>query len=261
MEQIIYKIEKFEGPLDLLLSLLAKNKMSIEEIQISIICDQYMEYIRTMQTLNIELSAEFLVYASQLMLIKSRALLPKMDDEPEEDLLRLQAEIAEYKRAKEASTKLGDLYSVYFGRMQKDTDEISPDRSYVADHDVELLSTALMRIINTIEISEEEASEKIKPLISTRTISVGEKVFSILRVLVENGGRTNVLNCFAYVSSKHESVATFMALLEMLKAGRIILEENTEETEDSDGVIDLCRNVYINLYTGKIRIKEDGYGQ
>ena len=90
MEQIIYKFEHFEGPLDLLLSLLAKNKMSIEEIQISIICDQYLEYIATLQSYNIELSAEFLVMASQLMLIKSRKLLPRNNenekDEDEEEL-------------------------------------------------------------------------------------------------------------------------------------------------------------------------------
>ena len=72
MEQIIYKIEQFEGPLDLLLTLLAKNKMSIEDIQIAVICDQYIEYIETLQSYNIELSAEFLVMASQLMLIKGK---------------------------------------------------------------------------------------------------------------------------------------------------------------------------------------------
>ena len=69
MKQIIYKMEIFEGPLDLLLSLIHKNKMSIEDIQISIIFDQYMDYIKTMQALDIELSTEFIVMASQLMLI------------------------------------------------------------------------------------------------------------------------------------------------------------------------------------------------
>ena len=144
MEQIIYKIELFEGPLDLLLSLISKNKMSIEDIKISVICDQYMEYINTMQKLDIELSSEFIVMASQLMLIKSRTLLPRMsDDDGEDPAEELARALLEYKRAKEASGKLGGLYSQFSGRYQKDTDEISPDRTYVADHSVDLLSKAL----------------------------------------------------------------------------------------------------------------------
>ncbi len=253
MEPIIYKMELFEGPLDLLLNLIAKNKMSIEDIKISVICDQYMDYIKTMQSLDIELSSEFIVMASQLMLIKSRILLPRPDDDNEEDPAEeLARALLEYKRAKEASGKLGGLYSLYSGRMAKDTDEIPADRSYVADHSVDLLSSALLRIMSSIEISDEEASEKIKPLISTRTVSVGEKVFSVLRILILNDGHVNVIECFNGVHTKHEAVATFMALLEMLRAGRITIEENVDEYE-KDGVINLDNNVYINLFTGKIR--------
>ena len=260
MEQIIYKMELFEGPLDLLLSLISKNKMSIEDIKISVICDQYMDYIKTMQSLDIELSSEFIVMASQLMLIKSRTLLPRPesddDEDPAEELARA---LLEYKRAKEASSKLGGLYSQFSGRFEKDTDEIAPDRSYVAEHNVNLLSSALLSIMSNIEITDEEASEKIKPLISTRTVSVGEKVFAVLRVLVVHGGHVNVIDCFEGIRTKHEAVATFMALLEMLRAGRITLEE--AETVANEGVINLQNNVYINLFTGKIRgVSEENNG-
>ena len=259
MEQIIYKIELFEGPLDLLLSLISKNKMSIEDIKISVICDQYMEYINTMQKLDIELSSEFIVMASQLMLIQSRTLLPRMnDDDGEDPAEELARALLEYKRAKEASGKLGGLYSQFSGRYQKDTDEISPDRTYVADHSVDLLSKALMSVMSNIEVSDEVASEKIKPLISTRTVSVGEKVFAVLRILVVNGGTVNIIDCFEGVRTKHEAVATFMALLEMLRAGRITLEETDEVL--NNGVINIENNVYINLYEGKIRGKEENNG-
>lgn len=257
MEKIIYKIEQFEGPLDLLLSLLAKNKMSIENIQIAIICDQYMDYIKTVQSYNIELSADFLVMASQLMLIKSRKLLPRTDenekDDEEEDL---KLALLEYERAKEASSMLGSLYTVYNGRMEKDTDEIPADRSYVAEHDVNLLSSALIRILNTVEVTEEIANEKIKPLISTKTVSVGERVYFILRTLINSANKVDVMECFSDVLSKHKAVATFMALLEMLKAGRIYLEETEYAVEDEDGVINLNHNVFICLYTGKLVNKE-----
>ena len=259
MVVIIYKIEQFEGPLDLLLSLLAKNKMSIEDIQIAVICDQYIEYIEQVQSYNIELSAEFLVMASQLMLIKSRKLLPRADEnEKDEDEEELKLALLEYERAKEASSMLGSLYSAYSGRMEKDTDEIPADRSFVAEHDVNLLSSALMRIVSTFEVTDEVASEKIKPLISTKTVSVGEKVYAVLRILVVNGGHVNVIDCFENIRTKHEAVATFMALLEMLKAGRILLEETEFSIENEDGVINLNNEVYILLYTGKISNRLEG---
>ena len=257
MEPIIYKIEQFEGPLDLLLSLLAKNKMSIEDIQIAIICDQYIEYIEAVQSYNIELSAEFLVMASQLMLIKSRKLLPRADEnEKDEDEEELKLALLEYERAKEASSKLSSLYSQYNGRMEKDTDEIPADRSFVADHDINLLSSALMRIISSFEVTDEVASEKIKPLISTKTVSVSERVFFILRTLIRFGHRVDVMECFSDVVTRHKAVATFMALLEMLKAGRIFIEEQEYALEDEDGVIKLDHNIYISLNTGKLSNRE-----
>ena len=251
MEQIGYKIEQFEGPLDLLLTLVTKNKMNIEDIQISIIFDQYMEYMNTMQSMNIELSAEFIVMASELMYIKSKLLLPRINEE-EDPRERLAAAILEYKRAKEASQKLGSLYAIYNGRMEKDTDEISADRSYVAEHDINLLSIAIMKIMNNVKVSDEEASEKIKPLISTRTVSVNERVFAILRILLINNGRVNVLRCFEGITTKHELVATFMAILEMLKAGRVMIKEDEIEYSET-GVIELENNIYIELFEGKIR--------
>ena len=259
MEQIIYRIEQFEGPLDLLLSLLAKNKMSIEDIQIAVICDQYIEYIETVQSYNIELSAEFLVMASQLMLIKSRKLLPRTDEnDKDDDEEQLKLALLEYERAKEASSKLGSLYSQYNGRMEKDTDEIPADRSYVAEHNVNLLSSALMRVISTIEVTDEVASEKIKPLISTKTVSVSERVFFILRTLINNDKRVDVMLCFRDVTTKHRAVATFMALLEMLKAGRIYIEEQEYAIEDEDGVINLDKGVFICLNTNKLSTQKEG---
>ncbi len=251
-EQLMYKLEVFEGPLDLLLNLISKNKMNIEDIQIAIICDQYMEYIENAEKMNIDLSADFLVMASQLMLIKSRILLPRAQEDEEDPAEELARMLLEYKHAKEASQKLGDLFSQYNGRLEKDTDEIAPDRTYVAEHDVYLLQAALLRVMNTIEVTDEAAEERIRPLISTKTVSVGERVYSILRIFLTEGHKLNVLKCFKDVYTKHEAVATFMAILELLRAGRVTLEENTEDFE-VEGVIVVEKGVYLNLYTGKIR--------
>lgn len=251
MEQITYKIEQFEGPLDLLLTLVQKNKMKIEDIQISVICDQYMAYIESMQTMNIDISAEFIVTASELMYIKSKMLLPRVSEDEEDPREALASALLEYQRAKQASEKLSGMYSLYAGRFEKDTDEISPDRTYVADHNIELLSLAFMKVMSNIEETDEEATEKIRPLISRRTVSVSEKVYSILRMLLIKGGSAKAIDCFNGIRSRHELVATFMAVLEMLKTGRLQIKE---DATNADGVVDLTENIYIELNHDKITV-------
>jgi segregation and condensation protein A len=219
-----------------------------------------MQYIEDMQSMNIDLAAEFIVMASHLMHIKSKVLLPRPsedEEDPREALARALMLQAEYERAKEASQELNAMFTQFSGRFVKDTDEISADRSYVAEHDVNLLSAAVMKIMSTIRVQDEEiASEKIKPLISTRTVSVSERVYYILRLLLEKNGRINALECFADNRTRHEVVATFMAILEMLKAGRISIMEDVDAIQ-RDGVIDLANNIYLKLYPGKIRNTEE----
>ena len=94
------------------------------------------------EAFDIELSSDFIVMASELMLIKSRMLLPRNEEEEEDPRAALAAAVLEYQRAKEASAMLGDLFSHYGLRMAKDTDEITVDKSFVADHDVSLLFKA-----------------------------------------------------------------------------------------------------------------------
>ena len=101
-----YKLEQFEGPLDLLLSLIQKNKVSITDIPISLICDQYLEYITQAQKLDMELASEFIVMASELMLIKSKMLLPKENEEEDDPRATLTDALLRYQQAKEAAAKL-----------------------------------------------------------------------------------------------------------------------------------------------------------
>ena len=255
-DEIIYTLEEFRGPLSVLLSLVTKNKMDIKDIQISVLCEQYMDYIESMQAMDIELAAEFIVMASHLMHIKSKILLPRPaedEEDPREALARALMLQQEYERAKEASLELNNMFTHFSGRFVKDTDEISADRSYVAEHDVDLLSAAIMKVMNSLQLPEDEiATEKIKPLISKRTISVTEKVYYILRLLLTSGGRVNALECFFGIRTRHEFVATFMAILEMLKAGRISIIEDIDSIQ-KDGVIDLGNNIFIKLFPGKIR--------
>ena len=124
MDALSYRLEIFEGPLDLLLSLIQKNKMSIDDIKINIICEQYLEYIEEAQKLDMELASEFIVMASELMLIKSKLLLPKVEEEEEDPRAALADALLKYQQAKEAAKKMALLYPRFSGRLEKDTDEI-----------------------------------------------------------------------------------------------------------------------------------------
>ena len=105
------RLENFEGPLDLLCHLVDKNKMDINKVKISDIADQYIEYINTLQQMNLEITSEFLVMATTLVYLKSKSLLPKPIEE-EEELTEEQLiqRIIEYKKFKEISKKLGEMY-------------------------------------------------------------------------------------------------------------------------------------------------------
>ena len=200
METINYKLEKFEGPLDLCLTLIRKNKMSIDDIQISVLCDQYMDYIKAAGQADIELSSDFLLMESELMLIKSKMLLPRNEEEEEDPRAALAAAMIEYERAKESSVLLRDMFSRYGTRMIKDTDEIAPDKTYVSPHSVQLKSSKKVRLDSFFRSAE----------------------------------------------SRSELVSMFLAMLELLKSGMLILEEeNLDETDE--GVIDAVSGVTVSL--------------
>ena len=136
MEALTYRLEAFEGPLDLLLSLIQKNKVEISDIPIALICDQYMAYITEAERLDMDLASEFIVMASELMLIKSKMLLPKAEPEEEDPRAELADALRKYQQAKAAAALLGKAYPTFSGRMVKDTDEISVDKTFVADQSV-----------------------------------------------------------------------------------------------------------------------------
>ena len=245
METINYKLEKFEGPLDLCLTLIKKNKMSIDDIQISVLCDQYMDYIRAAGDADIELSSDFLLMASELMLIKSKMLLPRNEEEEEDPRAALAAAVLEYERAKESSVILKDMFACYGARMIKDTDEIAPDKTYVAPHSVELLSAALTKVMREVRVTDEEAKQRFKPLVEKKTVSVALIVEKLARRL-SGGRKVKLESFFRSAESRSELVSMFLAMLELLKSGMLIMEE-TDPDADSEGIIDAVSGVTVSL--------------
>ena len=119
MEQYSIKIENFEGPLDLLMHLIEKNKMEILDIKIAVITDQYLEYLKKMREMNLDITSEFIVMASRLIYLKSKSLLPqeKLEGDEEDDEFDLVKLLVEYKKYKEYTFSLRERLDIYHKRF------------------------------------------------------------------------------------------------------------------------------------------------
>ena len=217
--------EPFDGPLDLLLTLIQKNKVEITDIPISLICDQYMAYIEAAQHMDLDLAAEFIVMASELMLIKSKMLLPRIEEEEEDPRAGLAEALLKYQQAKEAAAKMALLYPKFSSRMVKDTDEISMDKTFVADQSVTSLCAAVRRIIAYRE--EKPRAEKVtfSPMISSPIVPVEAKIVGILKhfELQEEISLDKLLNDSV---SLPDMIAIFLGVLELVKVRRLRIVEN-----------------------------------
>ena len=217
--------EPFDGPLDLLLTLIQKNKVEITNIPIALICDQYMAYIEAAQHMDLDLAAEFIVMASELMLIKSKMLLPKAEEEEEDPRAGLAEALLKYQQAKEAAAKMALLYPKFNGRMVKDTDEISVDKTYVADQSVTSLCAAVRRIIAYRE--EKPRAEKVtfSPMISSPIVPVEAKIVGILKHF-EVKEEMSLDKLLDDAVSLPDMIAIFLGVLELVKIRRLRIVEN-----------------------------------
>ena len=231
-----YKLEQFEGPLDLLLSLIQKNKVSITDIPISLICDQYLEYITQAQKLDMELASEFIVMASELMLIKSKMLLPKEEEDEDDPRATLTDALLRYQQAKEAATKLSPMYAFYSGRMVKDTDEISVDKTFVADQDVTSLCAAVRRIVAYNNALERAATTAFKPMISKPIIPVEVKIVSIIRT-VEKRGSASLEDILINEATLPDMIASFLGVLELIKVRKLIVADAIDGEWDKENAL------------------------
>ena len=222
MDAINYRLETFEGPLDLLLSLIQKNKMSIDNIQINIICEQYIQYIEEAQSLDMELASEFIVMASELMLIKSKLLLPKPEAEEEDPRAALADALLKFQQAKEAAKKMALLYPVYSGRLEKDTDEISIDKTFVLDQDVESLCLAVRRIVTYNESRPKAERSVFTPMISSPIVPVEVKITGILNKMSKKKA-TSLKELLDDSVSLPDMIAIFLGVLELIKIRKILI--------------------------------------
>ncbi len=227
MESLTYRIDQFEGPLDLLLTLIQKNKVNIEDIPISLICDQYLEYIQAAQDMDMEVAGEFIVMASELMLIKSRMLLPRLQEDEKDPRRELADALLRYQQAKAAAAKMAPLYSLYSGRMVKDTDEISIDKTFVADQQVTSLCAAVRRIIAANESRPKVEKQIFAPMIAKPIVPVEVKIVGILHRMSQSKN-TSMKTLLSDATSLPDLIAIFLGILELIKVRKILIEEGPD---------------------------------
>ena len=224
MEKV--QFETFDGPLDLLLSLLSKNEIDIYDIPIAKITDQYMAYLYQADELNIELASEFIVVAAQLIEIKSRMMLPKEEpEEPEEDPreelvrrlneYRVFKQISEYiKRGEGAYQELVVKDPEYFPQLNEET---------TVELSTQMLLNAIRSVFSRTRISPEEEFDYT---IMREEVSVEEMMEDISSRLNAEG-KLSFFSLFEHNSGKYYVIAAFLAILEMVKDGTVVLFQET----------------------------------
>jgi segregation and condensation protein A len=210
------KLNIFEGPLELLLYLVRKNEIEISDIPIATICQEYLEYLELMNTLNLDLAGEFLVLAATLAYIKSRMLLPTTEEEEIEEDLRyeLAQHLLEYKKYKEAANVL-----IKQNILEKDEfirSYISEDRSPSESEEI-TIEVNLFELIDALKGILKRVEEKRGLFeVSKEKISVTEKVAEILERLKRQKS-ISFDSLFDELTTREQVITTFLALLELLR--------------------------------------------
>lgn len=221
-----YHLEIFDGPLDLLLRLIARNKVDIMDIPIALILDQYMEYVSKLEQTDAEIAGDFITMAAELMLIKSKMLLPgETENAAADPRAGLVQALMDYQQAKEKAQKLNGLYALYSGRMAKESEEIGVDVTYVAPQELDSLLAAFERIERRkklYEMSHTEESEKNLVKIATgRVAPIHEKAFSLLRYMKKRNNTASFEELILRNETKTDMVATFIAILQLIRRGEL----------------------------------------
>ena len=204
-----------------------------------------------------ELASEFIVMASELMLIKSRMLLPKEDEEEDDPRAVLTDALLRYQQAKEAASKLLPMYAFYSGRMVKDTDEISVDKTFVADQDVTSLCSAVRRIVAYNNALEKAATTAFKPMISKPIIPVEIKIVSIIRA-VESRGVATLEDILIDEATLPDMIASFLGVLELIKVRKLIVADVANGEWDAENALLNSKTRFI-INENKDDIEESEY--
>lgn len=237
MEKLTFKLAVFEGPLDLLLHLISKNKVSIYDIPIVSITEQYFEALDLMHEMDLEVSSEFCVMAAQLLYIKSRMLLPKQAEEEEEDpRAELAARLLEYQKCKQAAEQLKEREFFYKYMFFKQPDDVEPLTAPPPDsYPIEKLMNAFYDVLERTKRREPPPKKTFDGIVKRKVVSVRDRATGILGRL-HKAKRMTFRALFSHDETRPEFVATFLALLELVRQSRIVLRDEGEDIVLSEGI-------------------------
>ncbi len=230
MNTLQYKLNDFEGPLDMLLFLISKNKLNINDIEITLLVDQYLEQIKDIEGSDMETASDFLQMASRLIYLKTVSLLPK-SEEAEQLREELSAELMEYEKCKRLAKELSKN-GTGFNRYVKPAEDIEFDNTYEIIHKPDILLKAYYEAVGRGQRRLPPPATVFTKIVAKKVVSVSSRVVHVLRNLWK-GGKIKVKSLFAQSQSRSELVATFLAVLELCKANRVTIDGDGQDTEIS----------------------------
>ena len=221
------KIDNFEGPLDLLCHLIDKNKMNIYDINLSEITDQYINYLKEQEKLNLEIASEFIIMASTLLYLKSKNLLPKQEEEEEEiteeELIR---RIIEYKNFKEISKVLKEQYKNNSNRYFKLQEEIKlPKQKIEKNYESMLIPEMYKKVVERNEEKVNQNAKNIEKIAITDNYTVASKVKEMFKALIKNKKFTFNKMFSLKKHNKQEVVTAFSGLLELSRRSKVLTKQ------------------------------------
>lgn len=220
--QLNFKLDVFEGPLDLLLHLISKHKLNINDIEISKLLDQYMDAIAEMKMADLEVTSEFLEMAARLVYIKTVSLLPRHEEA--DDLKKeLTGQLLEYQACKAAAARLA-LQNKGYNIFVRQPEKIPIDKTYTREHMPDELLFAYLDVIGKAKRKLPPPASAFSGIVTKRMVSVTSRIIFVLRKLY-NSGKVEYDQFFT-TGDRSEMVATFLAMLELIKSKRITISND-----------------------------------
>jgi len=224
MAALSFRLSDFEGPLDLLLHLIAKHKLNILDIEIAELLRQYLLAIETREDSDLEVRSEFLEMAARLVHIKTVMLLPKHGEEADALKSQLAGELMEYRLCRLAAEKLGERAGASRVYVRAPM-ELEADTTYRLRHPAALLCEASKSATGRAQRRRPISRRAFSGIVERRVVSVGSRIVHLLRRLYRRDTMA-FDEVFSDQRDRSELVATFLALLELMKAGRVTVTDD-----------------------------------
>ncbi len=229
MENILsYKLEGFEGPLDLLLQLIARNKYNIYDIPLLELIEQYLKQVEKFQEEEMEISSDFLEMASRLLYIKTVSLLPK-HDEVTKLKEELTGELLEYMVCQQMAAKFATMQDGFNMFVRKPT-EYEFEKTYELVHPKDVLFESYISAVGRGQRRLPPSTAPFTKIVAKKIVSVSTKIVFVIRNLWK-GGKSRLSDLYKTANSRSELVATFLAVLELCKANRVKVDGDGETQE------------------------------